>query len=124
VVTVEDTIQVSFLRRMNDRSHFGPFWPDLSAARTTTSAWMQTRGGARVSRQNSPQRKGPHQRCGKTQGMQGNCSQALAAVDNARLHDERDALEHADVFQWVTRDGNDVGVVARLEHPDLVLPVE
>src|SRR5271168_666277 len=71
VVTVEDTIQVSFLRKMNDRSHFGPFWPDLSAARTTTSAWMQTPGGARVSRQNSPQRKGPHQRCGKTHRVQG-----------------------------------------------------
>ena len=122
MVTVEDTIQVSFLRRMNDRSHFGPFWPDLSAARTTTSAWMQAPGWCKGTPAKFPRSlNSQDQRCSK---MQGSCSQALAAVDNACLHDEGEVLEHADVFQWVTRDGDDVGVVARLEHADLVLPVE
>jgi hypothetical protein len=40
-------------------------------------------------------------------------SQPLAAVDYARFHDKGDAFEHADVFQWVTGHGDDVGVVAR-----------
>jgi hypothetical protein len=122
VVTVEDTIQVSLLRRMNDRSHFGPFGPNLSAVSITTSAWMQTPGWCKGIPAKFPRSvETPHPRCGR---MQGNDSQTLAAVDNAGLHDKGDAIEHADVFQWVTRDGNDVGVVARLEHSDLVLPVE
>ena len=120
MVTVEDTIQVSFLPRMNDRSHFGPFGPNLSTARTTTFAWMQTLGRCKGIPAKFPRSIKARARG----GMQGNDSRMSAAVDNARLHDKGDAIEHVDVFQWVTRDGNDVGVVARLEHADLVLPVE
>ena len=48
----------------------------------------------------------------------------LAAVNYARLHDKGDMLEHADVFHRITGHGDDVGIVAGLQHADLVLPVE
>ena len=49
---------------------------------------------------------------------------SLAAVDCAAFHYEGDVLEDSDVFQGVAGDGDDVGVVARLEDAEVVFPVE
>jgi hypothetical protein len=69
----------------------------------------------------------PEARLGRAavpEALPGRAGTRLAAVDQARFHDERDPLEHADVFQWIAGHGDDVGVVARLQDADLVLPIE
>lgn len=112
MVTVEHTIQVS---QQDQRPlPFGPFRPDLLPAGTATSCLDAN--AAVVQGYPGKNFLAPGELVGN--------SRPLATVDCARLHDEGDALEHTDVLQWVTRHGDDVGVVARLEQADLVLPVE
>jgi hypothetical protein len=47
-----------------------------------------------------------------------------ATVNDAALHHEGHAFEHADVVDWIARYGDDVGMVAGLEGAEFVFPIK